>query len=143
VVVVPTTSVIDALAALVGYDPDAPAETNVDAMNEALSRVRSGEVTQAVRDSVGECGPIKQGDWIALSRDGIHAAAASALDAMTALFEYLVDEDSEIVTVLCGTDANAADTNRMREYLEFKYPNVEVEFHEGGQPLYPYLVGVE
>jgi dihydroxyacetone kinase-like predicted kinase len=143
VVVVPTTSVIEALAALVGYDPDAPIDTNVEAMNEAMSRVRSGEVTQAVRDSVGECGTIKKGDWIALSRDGIRAAVASPVDAMTALLGELVDDDSEIVTVLCGLDAQPADTNRVREHLEFAYPNVEVEFHEGGQPLYPYLVGVE
>jgi dihydroxyacetone kinase-like predicted kinase len=143
VVVVPTTSVVEALAALVGYDPDAGIDTNVEAMNEAMARVRSGEITQAIRDSVGECGPIKRGDWIALSRDGIRAAVASPVDAMIALVDYLVDDDSEIVTVLCGVEANPADTARIKEHLQFAYPQVEVEFHEGGQPLYPYLVGVE
>jgi dihydroxyacetone kinase-like predicted kinase len=96
-----------------------------------------------VRDSSAETGPIKQGDWIALSRDGIRAAKATPVDAMLALLEDLVDDDAEIVTVLCGCDARAADTSRIREHLEFAYPHVEVEFHEGGQPLYPYLVGVE
>jgi uncharacterized protein len=143
VVVVPTTSVIEALAALVGYDPDADIDANVESMNDAMSRVRSGEVTKAIRDSVGECGPINKGDWIALSRDGIRAAVASPVDAMTALLGDLVDDDSEIVTVVCGLDAQPADTARIREHLEFAYPHVEVEFHEGGQPLYPYLVGVE
>jgi DAK2 domain fusion protein YloV len=143
VLVVPTTSVIEALAALVGYDPDAEIDTNVAAMEDAMARVRSGEVTQAVRDSSAETGPIKQGDWIALSRDGIRAAKATPVDAMLALLEDLVDDDAEIVTVLCGCDARAADTSRIREHLEFAYPHVEVEFHEGGQPLYPYLVGVE
>jgi DAK2 domain fusion protein YloV len=143
VVVVPTTSVVEALAALVGYDPDAAIDVIADAMNDAIARVRSGEVTQAVRDAVGECGAIKQGDWIALTRDGIHAAVTSPFDAMTALFRQLVDDDSEIVTVLCGIDAQPADTHRIREHLELEYPHVEVEFHEGGQPLYPYLVGVE
>jgi uncharacterized protein len=143
VAVVPTTSVIEGLAALVEYDPHAEIDSNVESMGKALARVRSGEVTQAVRDSVADCGPIKQGDWIALSRDGIRAAVASPVDAMVALFEHLVDDDSEIVTVLCGCDAQPGDTNRIREHLEFAYPHVEVEFHEGGQPLYPYLVGVE
>jgi DAK2 domain fusion protein YloV len=143
VAVVPTTSVIEGLAALVEYDPHAEIDSNVESMGKALARVRSGEVTQAVRDSVADCGPIKQGDWIALSRDGIRAAVASPVEAMMALFEHLVDADSEIVTVLCGCDAQPGDTNRIREHLEFAYPHVEVEFHEGGQPLYPYLVGVE
>jgi DAK2 domain fusion protein YloV len=143
VVVVPTTSVIEALAALVGYDPDAEVDTNVEAMNDAMSRVRSGEVTQAIRDSVGDCGPIKQNDWIALSSNGIRAAVGSPVEAMMALCAELIDDDSEIVTVLCGIDAQPADTTRIREHLEFAYPHVEIEFHEGGQPLYPYLVGVE
>jgi DAK2 domain fusion protein YloV len=143
VAVVPTTSVVESLAALVGYDPDADVATNVEAMHDAMARVRTGEVTQAVRDSVAECGPIAQGDWIALSRDGIRAAMSTPVDAMLALLADLVDDDSEIVTVLCGCDARAGDTNRIREHLEFAYPHVEVEFHEGGQPLYPYLVGVE
>ncbi|MDQ1521307.1 MAG: fatty acid kinase [Actinomycetota bacterium] len=143
VVVVPTTSVIEALAALVGYDPDAKIDANVEAMTEAMARVRSGEVTQAIRDSVGECGPIKRGDWIALSRDGIRAAVASPVDAMVALVAELVDDDSEIVTVLCGVDAHPGDAARIKEHLELAYPHVEVEFHEGGQPMYPYLVGVE
>jgi fatty acid kinase len=108
-----------------------------------MARVHTGEVTQAVRDAVGECGPIKQGDWIALTPDGIAAAVSSPFDAMTALFKGLVDDESEIVTVLCGLDAQPADTHRIREHLELEYPHVEVEFHEGGQPLYPYLVGVE
>jgi DAK2 domain fusion protein YloV len=143
VLVVPTTSVIEALAALVEYDPDATIDDNVAAMGNAMARVHSGEVTQAVRDSTADVGPIKQGDWIALSRDGIRAAKSTPVDAMLALLDELVDDDSEIVTVLCGCDARSADTNRIKEHLEFAYPHVEVEFHEGGQPLYPYLVGVE
>jgi fatty acid kinase len=143
VVVVPTTSVTEALAALVGYDPDADIEVNREAMTDSMSRVRSGEVTRAVRASVSGGQTIEEGDWIALSRDGIRAAASTPVEAMTALLSQLVDDDSEIVTVLCGQDAKAHDTNRIKEHLEFAYPHVEVEFHDGGQPLYPYLVGVE
>ena len=141
--VVPTTSVLEALAALVAYDPHAVVDENLRAMAEAAGRVAAGEVTQAVRDSVAECGPIKAGDWIAISGDGIRIAAPSAADAAFALVDGLVTEDSEIVTVLVGADARGAETERVREHLGLRHPQVEVEVHEGGQPLYPYLIGVE
>ena len=141
--VVPTTALVEGLAALVGYDPDASLGTNVATMTEAVVRVRSGEVTQAVRDAIAECGPVKQGDWIALDGGGVCAAADTAIEAVTVLLDRLVDSDSEIVTVLLGADARPADTERIRQHLALAHPQVESEFHEGGQPLYPYLVGVE
>ncbi len=85
--VIPTTSVVEALAALVAYDPQAAVDDNVEAMNEAASRVAAGEVTQAVRDSVAECGPISDGDWLAIRRDGICATAANPVDAALALVD--------------------------------------------------------
>jgi DAK2 domain fusion protein YloV len=143
VAVVPTTAVVEALAALVAYDPDAPIDANVSRMQEAVDRVRSGEVTQAVRDSSAEVGPIKQGDWLALDRSGMQAIAKSAADAAIALVKELVDDESEIVTVLLGADARSGDTARLEEYLRLAHPDVEIELHDGGQPLYPYLIGVE
>jgi dihydroxyacetone kinase-like predicted kinase len=86
---------------------------------------------------------VHEGDWIALDDTGICAAVRSPAEAAQILLDRLVDESSEIVTVLVGSDAPAADTARIQEHLEVTYPHVEVEFHEGGQPLYPYLVGVE
>jgi dihydroxyacetone kinase-like predicted kinase len=135
--------VVEALASLVVYDPDASLEVNVAAMADAAARVRAGEVTQAVRDSVAECGEIKMGDWIAITREGICASTASAAEAAIALVDQLVDEDSELVTVLIGSDARPADTARLREHLGLEHGHVEVEVHEGDQPLYPYLIGVE
>jgi DAK2 domain fusion protein YloV len=144
VAVVATTGIPDALAALVDYDPDAGLDANMTAMTDAVTRVRTGEVTQAVRAAVAECGPISEGDWIALTRDGgIVAAVATPADAVCTLIGHLVDDESEIVTVLVGSDAPAAETQRIREHIELRFPHVEVEFHDGGQPLYPYLVGVE
>ena len=141
--VIPTTSVIEALAALVVYDPQAELGDNVAAMNEAAERVAAGEVTQAVRDSVAECGPIVTGDWLAISRDGIRDTASNPVDAALALVAALVTEDTEIVTVLAGSDARGAETERVRAQVALAHPQVEVEVHEGGQPLYPYLIGVE
>ena len=142
--VVPTTSIVEALAALVAYDPDAPSSENVAALSEASQRVRTGEVTQAVRDSEAECGPIREGDFIAIERGGgIVASLGSASEACTALLDRLVDDDAEIVTIVLGADADAHENARIESHLKFAHPHVAVEMHEGGQPLYPYLVGVE
>jgi len=141
--VVPTTAVVEALAALVVYDPTKTIAENTAAMAEEAQRVRAGEVTQAVRDSNAECGPITSGDWIAITRDGIIAAVPSALDAAVALLDALVDDDSELVTVLVGEDASEQDVAALGDHLGKAYPDCEVELHRGDQPLYPFLIGVE
>jgi len=96
-----------------------------------------------VRDSVAECGPIAAGDWLAIRRDGICATASNPVDAAVALVTGMITEDSEIVTVLVGSEARGADTERVRQQVALAHSHVEVEVHEGGQPLYPYLIGVE
>jgi uncharacterized protein len=143
VAVVPTAAVVEALGALVAYDADASLDANQRAMAEAAARVRAGEVTQAVRDSVAECGPVADGDWIAITRDGIQVAVKSAVDAAIALVDALVDDDAELVTVIVGEGADADDTARLVDHVGDAHPHVEVEVHRGDQPLYPYLVGVE
>ena len=143
VAVVATTSVPEGLAALVEYDPNADLEENEATMSSAREHVRTGEITQAVRDAVADGTKVREGDWIAVSRDGLVATTGSPADAVCELLGKLVDDSSEIVTVLIGSDAPAHETERIREHLEVKFPHLEVEFHHGGQPLYPYLVGVE
>ena len=112
---------------------------------KALSpvQVAAGEVTQAVRDGVGECGPIAAGDWIGITRAGIGTTASSALAAAIGVLDTLVAETDELVTILVGADADPADVERLRAHLAAERPAVEVEVHDGGQPLYPFLVGVE
>jgi len=141
--VVPTASVVEGLCALVAYDPHAPLEANVEAMTEAASRVRTGEVTQAVRDAETPEGPVAAGDWIALDGSGIRARGADAVEAAAALVDHLVDDDSELVTVLVGHDAGHDEQTRLEKHLAVTHPNIEVEIHDGGQPLYPFLLGVE
>jgi len=143
VAVLATHSVPAALAALVEYDPNATVADNARSMQGALDRVRTGEVTRAVRDASVDGEDVREGDWLALSRDGVVATAESPADAVRALLASIVDDDSEIVTVLVGVDAAAKDTERIREHIEYAFPHLEVEFHDGGQPLYPYLVAVE
>ncbi len=143
IAVIPTLAVIEGLAALIVYDPDAPIDTNVAAMEEAVARVNCGAVTQAVRDSVAECGRITAGDWLSIDRDGIQASVKSPFDAARALLDSLIDDDRELVTVIIGVDAPPADTARITEYVADHFPQIEIEVHHGGQPLYPYLIGVE
>ncbi|HEV7526685.1 MAG TPA: DAK2 domain-containing protein [Acidimicrobiia bacterium] len=143
VAVIATHSVPEALAALVEYDPNAAVGANAASMERALTRVRTGEVTQAVRTASIDGKQIREGEWIALAREGVVGSAGSPADAVCKLLDVLVGDDSEIVTVLIGCDAAAKDTERIREHIEYAFPDLEVEFHDGGQPLYPYLVGVE
>jgi DAK2 domain fusion protein YloV len=144
VVVVPTRSMPEALAALVVYDPEASAEENGSEMLAAAESVATGEVTRAVRSTASAAGPVAEGDWIGLVRgDGIVSVAGDVVSASTALLDQLVDDSREIVTIVTGADAVAADTEAITAWLADRRGAVQVEVHRGGQPLYPYLFGVE
>ncbi|MBV9284291.1 MAG: hypothetical protein JO176_06730 [Acidimicrobiia bacterium] len=143
VCVLKTKSITEGFAALMEYDPQADVETNAETMAEAAARVQSGEVTRAVRDAGSPVGPVSEGDYIALTKDGIVAVAPDLGGAATALLDRMVGDDHEIVTVIEGEGATAADTRRITEWLAEHRPEVSTEVHHGGQPLYPYLVSVE
>ena len=112
-------------------------------MADAAARVVPGEVTQAVRSSDSPAGPIKAGDWLGLSREGIAAVESSPTDAVCALLGKLVTDDHEIVTLIEGEGARPAYTRTITEWLAEHRPNVVAEVHHGGQPLYPYLLSIE
>lgn len=144
VIVVPTRSVVEAIAALVVYDPEAPVDVVAADMAQAAQSVITGEVTQAVRDSASAVGPVATGDWIGLVRgDGIVSVADRSVDAAIALLDHIVGDDAELVTVLTGCDAHADTTDAIRGWLRDHRGDVAVEVQHGGQPLYPYVVGVE
>jgi uncharacterized protein len=140
--VVPTESIVEGFAALLAYDPAADAEPNVLAMTASASRVHSGEVTRAVRDTVTDAGPVRKGDWIGLTRDSVVSIADSPSGAACGLLAHLVG-DRELVTIIEGEEASAPETRRITEWLHDNCPDIAVEVHHGGQPLYPYLFGVE
>ncbi|MHB1987159.1 MAG: DAK2 domain-containing protein [Acidimicrobiales bacterium] len=141
--VVPTAGIQEGFAALLEYDPQASAADNADAMTAAASRVVAGEVTRAVRTSDTEAGHVEPGDWIGLTRQGIEVIAAGPAEAACALLEEIVAEGHEIVTIIEGAGAKPADTRRITEWLAENRPAVSVDLHQGGQPLYPYLVATE
>ena len=142
--VVPTRSMPEGLAALMVYDPEETAQVNTAAMRRAAEAIVAGEVTRAVRDSRTPAGDVAAGDWMGITGgDGIVAMAADVVGATTALLDRLVSDDRELVTVIRGADADDASLAEIETWMEVHRPGVEVEVHDGGQPLYPYLLGVE
>jgi len=143
VVVVPTNSIVEGFAALLSYDPATGATENLSAMSDSAASVVAAEVTQAVRDSETDAGEVHEGDWIGLSDEGILTIADTLEVAATRLLDRLVSDDHELVTIIEGEGASSASTRRLTEWLEEEHPGVSVEVHHGGQPLYPYLFGIE
>lgn len=141
--VVPTNSIVEGFAALLAYDPGASADDNKDAMSDSAAAVIAGEVTQAVRDTESPAGMVRIGDWIGLTGTGIVSIADSVAIATTKMIAAVMTDDHELITLIEGDGASAANTRRITEYLHEEYPDVAVEVHHGGQPLYPYLVGIE
>ena len=143
VVVVPTKGITEGFAALLAYDPEAPGPDNAAGMAAAAGNVVAGEVTQAVRDSSCDVGPIATGDWLGIARDGIRAVEQEIGAAAVALLDVLVTEDHEIVTIIEGEGSSPATTRTITEWLGEHRPDASAEVHHGGQPLYPYLFGIE
>jgi len=142
--VVPTTSMPEGLAALMAYDPEADAPANTKAMRAAADAIHAGEVTQAVRSTQTPAGAVAEGDWMGIVRgDGIVAVATDLVAATTRLLGQLVGEHAELVTLITGDGADEPTTAAICSWVAEERPGVEVEVHDGGQPLYPYLVGVE
>jgi DAK2 domain fusion protein YloV len=142
--IVPTTSMPAALAALIVYDPEADADTNAAEMTDGAQSVATGEITQAIRDANSEAGAITVGDWIGLVRgDGIVAVSGSLDGAACALLDHLITPGREIITVITGADASPGHTDVLLAWIAEHRPDVQVEVHRGGQPLYPYLFGAE
>ncbi len=143
--VVPTCSMPEALAALVFYDPEASAQENFTNMSNAAQSVATGEVTQAVRGIKTDAGNVRKGDWIGLVRgDGVVAIGPTVVAAATTLLDHLItDRGRELLTVITGSNATARMTEEIVAYVSEHHDHVEVEVHAGGQPLYPYLFGVE
>ncbi len=143
VYVVPTRGVAEGFASLLAYDPEAAGLDNAKTMAEAAAAVVAGEVTQAVRDSSCELGAITQGDYLGISREGIRALGSGLDLVCTQLLDLLVTDDHEIVTIIEGEGSSAAITRHITSWLSDHHPDVTAETHHGGQPLYPYLFGIE
>jgi hypothetical protein len=141
--VVPTSGIVEGFAALLEYDPESGADDNAASMAESARRVVAGEVTRSVRDTEGPFGPIAKDDWMGLSREGIEIVAKTLDEACISLLGKLLEPRHELVTLIEGDGARQGDTRRVTEWLNENHPEVAVEVHHGGQPLYPYLISIE
>ncbi len=141
--VVGTGSIVEGFAALLAYDPAAGAEANAASMSESAGNVVPAEVTRAVRDSLTDAGEVHEGDFIGISREGVVSIADNVVVCTRLLLSRLLDETHELVTLIEGEGARVADTRHIEEWLSEEHPGVAVEVHQGGQPLYPYLFGIE
>jgi len=143
VVVLPTTSSVQGLATLVSYDASGDLDGVVAAMGEVSAHIVCGEVTQAVRSTTGPTGPIEEGDWLGIGPEGISVVEKSLVSAIQKLLPELIRDDSELLTVIEGEEATPETTQAIRTWVKDNHPEVEVDVHRGGQPLYPYSLGVE
>ncbi|MDM7882995.1 fatty acid kinase catalytic subunit FakA [Staphylococcus borealis] len=142
-VVIPTTSIPQGIAALFQYDPSSSLEDNQSHMTTALDSVKSGSVTFAVRDTKIDGVEIKKGEFMGLSESKIVTSNDDEFATITGLLKAMLNEDSEILTIIAGEDANTETSDKLVEWVESEYPDVEVEEHNGGQPIYQYLFSVE
>ncbi|MDO0995204.1 fatty acid kinase catalytic subunit FakA [Staphylococcus borealis] len=142
-VVIPTTSIPQGIAALFQYDPSSSLEDNQSHMTTALDSVKSGSVTFAVRDTKIDGVEIKKGEFMGLSESKIVTSNDDEFATITGLLKAMLNEDSEILTIIAGEDANTETSDKLVAWVESEYPDVEVEEHNGGQPIYQYLFSVE
>ncbi|HEK6729448.1 fatty acid kinase catalytic subunit FakA [Staphylococcus aureus] len=142
-VVIPTKSIPQGISALFQYDVDATLEENKAQMADSVNNVKSGSLTYAVRDTKIDGVEIKKDAFMGLIEDKIVSSQSDQLTTVTELLNEMLAEDSEILTVIIGQDAEQAVTDNMINWIEEQYPDVEVEVYEGGQPIYQYFFSVE
>ena len=128
---------------MLSFNPDASVDDNVEAMSEDLDTVVSGEVTQATRDTEIDDVEIHKNDYLGIIDGNIKVDNADLIKATTEMIEKMLDEDSEIITIMFGRDSNEEEAQEVVSQLEEKHDDLEFEIHDGGQPVYHFLVSVE
>jgi len=143
VYVVPTTSIQAGLSAAVAYERRNPGEKNAEEMAAAVANVLAGEVTRAVRDSLVDGVQIRAGDCIGLIDDHVVVASPVMREVVTDVLDRLLQQGRETLTVLLGDEDDAEEAERLIEEARERYPLVEIDIHQGGQPYYPLLLAAE
>lgn len=138
-----TSSVIEGFSSLMEYDPASPIEENLTAMTRGAAMVRYGEVTTAVRSGTSKHGTFEAGCFIGLHQGSVEVADVNLAQAVVGLLQEMLKGGGEIVTLLSGEGSMPSATREITEYLLEHFPSLQVEVHQGGQALYPYLVGIE
>ena len=142
--VIPSKTILQGITSLMQFSPDLSADDNFDNMKGALKDVKSGSVTYAIKDTDIDGVHITKDYYMAMADDkSIVTCVPDKMEALKALIENLVDEDSYMITVIYGQDVSANEEKEIADYLEEQYPDCDVDVKNGGQPVYSFLVGVE
>ena len=140
--VLPTKTIPQGLSACIMFNPGASLEDNLQEMNEAISSVKSGEVTYAIKDTTYEGLEIKNGEFMGIYGKAIVTSCPDCLEATKKLLDKMLDDDSEVVTLIYGQEATQEMAEEIQEYIE-ENTDAEVEIYEGQQPVYSFIIGVE
>ncbi len=143
ILVIPTKTIPQGIAALINYVPESSVEENEETMLEAISTVKTGQVTYAVRDTMIDDMEIKQGDYMGIGDKGMLAVGQDMKDVTEKMIAAMVDEDSELISIYYGADVEESVAEELSSKIEEAYPDCDVELQFGGQPIYYYLVSVE
>lgn len=143
IIVIPTKTIPQGITALINFIPDQSEEENAERMTEELENVKTGQVTYAVRDTVIDDKEIKQGDYMGIGDKSILAVGKDIKSTTEDMVAEMIDEESAIISIYYGEEVTEEDANALGAALEEKYPEVEVEIHFGGQPIYYYVISVE
>lgn len=143
IVVIPSKTIPQGISAVIAFDPSQTKEDNAAGMTEAMSYVKTGQVTYAVRDTSIDGKTISMGDIMGLGDDGIKAVGRDVHETTLELVDELVDEDTELICLYYGDEVQEDDANAVLDILEKKYKNCDVELHYGGQPIYYYVISIE
>ncbi len=143
VIVVPTKTVPQGLAALLAFNPTADLLANKEGMTEAFSHVKTGQITYAVRDTNIDGIEIEKDDYMGIADGKIVLKNKVLSAAAIELLKNMLDEDSEILTILKGEDATDEDVQSVIEFVEQQFEDVEIEVHDGKQPLYAFIFSIE
>lgn len=143
IIVIPTKTIPQGITALVNYIPDHSAEENKEQMMAEIENVKTGQVTYAVRDTEIDGKTIKQNDFMGIGDKSILSVGTDLRATTLEMVDAMVDEDSAIVSIYFGSDSDEDSANELAAAIEEKYPDVEVEVNDGGQPIYYYVISVE
>ena len=143
IIVVPSKTVPQGITAIINYMPDADAQTNLEAMIEGIGNVKTGKVTYAVRDTHIDDKEIHEGDIMGIGDSGILAVGQSVEETTKEMLAQLVDEDTELISLYYGQDVQEESAENFAQEIEDLYPDVDVDVHSGGQPIYYYVLSVE
>lgn len=143
VAVVPSRTISQGLTAMLSFNDQASLEENKETMTEMLSSVVSGQVTHAIRDTSIDGVEIKEGDFLGMIDGKIMISNPDITATALSTLEQMINEDTEIVTILAGDEGTVEQANEFAEKLTEKHPDLEIEIHQGDQPVYPYLFSAE